>query len=142
MTTLNLKIDDANKVGIEVALHAVNGKARAHAYTDFAEIVRLAEVAEQALAELGLPVKLRAGAAWSEASGSEVANAYNSRRDGTAVRLERRSTGWVLASAARVTLYKEGGGKGRLSLTQAQADEATHRFQSRFSVIPPVTAEA
>lgn len=143
MTTLNIKINEANQVAVEVALHAVNGKSRAHTYTKLAEIARLAERAEVALVELGLPYKLRTGAAWSETSGDEVANAYNSRRDGTAVRLERRSTGWVLVSATKVTLYKEGGGKGRLSLTQAQADEVTRRFQSQFHIIKPVaTTEA
>jgi hypothetical protein len=140
MPALNIKIDEASKAAIEAALHAINGKARAHAYTDLAEIVRLAEAAECALVALGLPKKLRTGAAWSDTSGSAVANAYDNRRDGTTVRLERRSTGWVLASAAKVTLYKEGGGQGRLSLTQAQADEATRRFQSQFHILPPVAA--
>lgn len=142
MTALNIKINEANKVAIEAALHAVNGKSRTHTYTELTEIVRLAERAEDALAKVGLPLKLRTGAAWTETSGDEVANAYKNNRAGTAVRLERRSTGWVLASAAKVTLYKEGGGMGRLSLTQTQADEATRRFRWQFSVIKPVAAVA
>lgn len=135
MTALNIKIAESNKAAIEAALKAVNGKAYDHAYTSFAEIAELAVAAEEALAALNLPLKERAGATWAETSGAPVPNAYKYSREGTTVKLARRGAGWYLVSASRMALYKEGGGKGRLALTEAQAAEATKRFQAGFSVI-------
>ena len=131
---LKIKVTEANRAKIEAALHEVNGKATRHAFTDFSEVEDVADFAELKLAELKLPKNLRAGAIWSETSGSPVANAYKGNRLGTKITLERISTGWALVSIKQATLHKEGGGVGHLALTRHQYDEAAKRVMAGVTV--------
>ncbi len=132
-----IKITTDNAAAIEAALKAVNGKALQHAYAVAYEIEGLAEDAEKQLESLGLPKSGRVGASWTQTSGGKVSNSYAKKchsRTATAVRLERRSTGWFLIEAKKVEVGQSGGGAGLLTLTQAQADDATRRFRARFAV--------
>lgn len=121
-------------------MSTVNGKAIKHAYTTCAEVEHVASGAEQKLANLKLPLTLRAGAVWIETSGLPVANSYDNRRTGTKITLMRKSTGWVMVNAERVTLYKEGGGAGKLVLTRHQYDEAAKRLLAGIEVLETETA--
>lgn len=132
-----IKISEQYAPAIAAALKTVNGRAIDNAYTEFCEIEALAAVAEKALEALDLPKAQRKGAIWCETSGSRVSNAYAAKcrtRAATSIRIERRHGGWWLVSATKATVYQEGGGKGRLTLTKAQADEAHRRFAQGFSV--------
>jgi len=130
-----IKIEAKNAAAIESALKAVNGKSEAHAFTTFNEILFMSEEAEDAIDRLKLPKANRAGAAWRETSGTSVPNSYKGKRNGTRVTIERRSGGWYLTEITQVELYQQGGGAGRLRVTQAQADDAVARFKAGFSVM-------
>jgi hypothetical protein len=133
-----IKIVEDNAIAIEDALKAVNGRAETHAYTEFYEVERLAEMAECELSALDLPKADRAGARWTETSGDKVPNACGKKwhgRNATRVVLERRSAGWYLLSAQKVQIGQSGSGAGRLALTQKQADEAARRLRARFDVL-------
>lgn len=134
-TVKTIAITKDNAARIEAALAAVNGRATAHAYTSFDEIQSIAEAAEKAMDAALILKKSRAGAIWHETSGIEVANSYRGVRKATAVKLIRKSGGWHFDSAHQVEIYKEGDGKGRLWLTEAQAEEAKARFAATLNVM-------
>ena len=133
-----MKITVENRAKIEETLLGVNGRAEQHAYTTLSEIQTLAEAAEAKLEKLGIPKGMRPKAQWLEVSGSSVANAYAkkaSTRKATSVALIRKASGWFLIYASSVPIYKEGGGPGRLLLTQEQASEAIKVFSKQFKTI-------
>jgi hypothetical protein len=139
-----IRITEENATAIESALHAVNGTARQHSFTDYAEIAAVAESAEKEVAAL-VGKTHAAGAMWAETSGQAVCNAYAKQsrtRVATTVRLERRPSGWFLADVKKTKIWQQGGGSGLLTLTQAQADRATEIFRRRFSVAPAAVAVA
>ena len=59
-----IKITADNKTTIESALHDVNGRATAHAYTEFDELAYMVKAAEKKLEGLGIPKNMRKGASW------------------------------------------------------------------------------
>jgi hypothetical protein len=131
-----IKITEKNSAAIVAALAAVNGKATAHAWTTFGDIDYLARVAEVKLLDLVGSQKAAVGASFRATSGSKVANSYKYSRSGTAVTLERRSTGWFLVHAAEQTLYPNTGGDRRLVLTQAQDAKAVEVLRSTYMISP------
>lgn len=130
-----IKIDSANAAAIKAALAAVNGNATAHAYTEFSEIEAVAKLAQKRIEALGIAKARQAGAQFEIASGEAVPSAYKYTRSGTRVCLLRRAGGWYLTDVARADVYKEGGGRGTLRLTQAQADEAHKVLAAEFIVL-------
>lgn len=135
-----IKITEENKAAIEAALSAVNGRATAHTFTKFSEIQYMAATAEAKFNTLSIPKAVRKGATWGETSGCAVANAYAkkcSTRAATWVTLERRSSDWFLTGAGKTEVYKDGGGPGRLTLTEAQAAKAIEVFSQQFRVAKP-----
>lgn len=119
-----IKITADNAATIEAALAEVNGKARQHTYTDYSEIEALARGAEKRLEQLNIAKVRRAGASFTETSGSAVANSYKNTRIGTTATIERKGAGWYLVAVSAATLFSNGGGKGRLTMTAAQDAEA------------------
>lgn len=139
-----IRITEENATAIEAALHAVNGTARQHSFTDYAEIAAVAESAEKEVVAL-VGKTHAAGATWVETSGQAMCNAYAKKartRVATTVKLERRPSGWFLASITKTEIWQAGGGAWMLTLTQAQADRATEIFRRRFSVAPAAVAIA
>lgn len=128
-----IKIDIKNAATIEAALAAVNGRAEAHTYTTFYEVADVAAKAEAALENLLLKGD-RPGARWSKTSGSKVANSYKNSRLATTVVLERKTAGWYLVEVHSVSVMESGGGKGRLTLTQAQDAAAKALLQKQYRV--------
>lgn len=117
-------------------LKAVNGHSRAHTYTEFSEIEHLVNCAEEELAELDIPKTQRTGAVWYQTSGSAVANSYyGNQRNATTVKLERKRSGWYLAAVSSATVYKEGGGRGKLYLPKKVAELALARFSEKLNVL-------
>lgn len=132
-----IKIHPDNASAIEAALKEVNGRAYDHAYTEFSEVQRLADEAENYLSSIGLPIGMRSGAEWHETSGSAVSNAYARKaftRRATAVTLSRKSSSWYLVSVKGVDIRKDGGGSGVMTLTPAQDVEAIRRFKTKYRV--------
>ena len=136
-----IKITQANAQKIVAALAAVNGRATAHAYTEYHEIARAAEAAERRLEGLGIQKAARAGAVLWSVSGHSVPSAYKYSRQATGVRLERRATGWFFASASPVTIWKEGGASDLL-LTEEQDARAVEVLRMGYRVQRPVAAIA
>lgn len=128
-----IKITAENAAAIELVLHEANGRSTAHAYTTFGEIADVASGAEKALAGLMLK-KDFSGAVWRETSGGSVPNSYKGIRNGTAITIERRSAAWYLVSVSQVSLFKAGGGAGRLQLTTEQDAAAVAKLRSQYSV--------
>jgi hypothetical protein len=135
-----IRITPENAEAIEAALAAVNGKAERHAYTLTSELDRLARAAEAELMSLVGAEKYAPGATWVETSGATVANSYGYRRDATRVTLTRRPTGWFLTEATSVQIHAQGGGRGRLTLTQAQDERAVAVLRARYAVAAPAVA--
>lgn len=134
-----IKIDDkaTNLNAIERELANINGAAHQHTYSVASQIAQIAEAAEEKLADLGIPAKYRTGAAFIKTSGDPVPKAYAKKsrsRIATRVTLERRATGWFLAACQRTDIHADGGGKGRLILTAAQAEIARNQFEKQFCV--------
>ena len=72
-----------------------------------------------------------------ETSGGAVASCYVKKgfsRAATRVTLERRATGWLLASASATAVGASGGGKGALILTIEQDAEAVRLLRASYSV--------
>jgi hypothetical protein len=139
-----IRITEGNATAIEAALHAVNGTARQHSFTDYAKIAAVAESAEKEVSAL-VGKTHASGATWVETSGEAVCNSYAKQsrtRVATTVQLERRSSGWFLTGVAKTEIWQSGGGAGRLTLTQVQADRAAEIFRRRFSVAPAAVAIA
>lgn len=134
MKTIKIAIE--NTTAIESSLAAVNGRAATHTYNTFSEIEGLADRAEARLAALGLPKSERIGAEWHETSGSAVSNSYDRKghsRRATAVCLVRKGAGWYLIDARGVDIGQQGGGAGRLTLTDDQDDECVRRLRASYS---------
>lgn len=130
-----IKIVESNAAAIEAVLDEVNGRATAHTYTHFSDILELATNAEAKLERLKIKVKSRVGAILTSESGDSVPNCYKGSRKTTFVRIDRRSTGWFLSSVQSSSSYQEAGST-RLHLTQAQATDAMNGFQDRnFSIL-------
>jgi hypothetical protein len=135
-----IKITEKNSAAIVAILASVNGKAELHAWTTFDDIDYLARVAEVRLLDLVGSQKAAAGAEFRATSGAKVANSYKYSRSGTAVTLERRSTGWFLVYAAEQTLYPNTGGERKLTLTAAQDAKAIEVLRSSYLIAPSTAA--
>lgn len=133
---MKVKIEEKNASAIEAALKAVNGRATAHAYTDYAEIAALADESEKEVLALVGSRKAAVGAVVESTSGGKVPNAYAKiarNRVGTTVKIERFATGWFLTGVKSATIYQSGG-SDRLTLTEAQDAEAVKRLRSQYLV--------
>lgn len=128
-----MKIELKNAAAIEARLKQVNGRAEQHAYTTFREIECLAAAAEKRLLDL-VYKKDAPGAVYCETSGGRVPNSYRSTRNGTSVRLERKTAGWYLADVSQTTIYQDGGGDGVLILTPGQDAAAVALFRKQYRV--------
>jgi len=136
------RIADKNRAAIFHILATVNGRATSHTFTTYHEIEQIAAAAEKQVVDLVGSQKAAVGARLQATSGGKVANAYKYARSGTSVTIERRSTGWFLIDASEATLYADGGGARRLTLTAEQDKRAVELFRAGYSVAPAVVIEA
>lgn len=128
-----IKITVENKDVIEAALKNINGRSEAHAYTTFNEIDSLRKDAERKLEALLYKKDFR-GAIYEETSGGKVANCYKGIRNGTKVRLIRKSSDWFITDIEQKQLFQSGGGKGQLILTEAQDSVAKLKLSESYFV--------
>ena len=92
---------------VEAALLAVDGKSKEHTFTDYSKIAEVVQDAESGLEKLGILKKDAAGAKFIAYSGGTVPNSYKYSRTGTAIQLERKSSGWHLTSIKTYNLYQK-----------------------------------
>lgn len=130
---MKIKVSKENAKKIEQALHEVNCRATAHAYTTFDEIEEITKRGENLLNRL-LYKKDYAKAIYTSTSGDSVANAYNYSRNATEAVLLRTKTAWFLMGLKRVPIYTSPG-KEWLRLTKAQDEAAKSKLSEKYSVI-------
>ena len=115
-----MKINTTNRAALAAAVQEANGAARAH--TASAHEVALAAVeAEATLADFGLPVSARPGAAAAYTSGEALPNAYAYLPIRTHVVLVRGSRDWF---ARFIGAYKGDYKPLRVELSPEQLETA------------------
>jgi len=132
MTKAHIKIDAKNCEKIVQALAEVNGRASAHVFEFYSQIARLAETAEKALAELGVPKISRKGAAYTAESGEKLPSAYKYSATTTFVEIERNASAWYLVKIKRSELYPCQRPSAFLSLTSAQDEIAVAKLRGGY----------
>jgi len=127
-----IKLTGANKIAIEAALLAVNGKACVHTYTRASELISGAALAELALAKLGLPKSARKGARVLVASGQKLPSAYKYKVRITHATLVRGASGWTLTELTSIETWYGGG--SMLTLTTAQDERIVAGVRAGYRV--------
>jgi hypothetical protein len=127
-----IKINVENFPAIEAALKAVNGKASAHTCTTGGDVYSIAHMAEAKLDRLGLPKSHYAGAVFIAQSGDVLPARYGYKAQTTNIRIERRSTGWVLTDITNSVLYPKSKPDRLLVLTEAQDAKAVEVLRRAY----------
>ena len=128
-----IKITETNAEAINAAIAEVEGRASSRT-CNFDDCQRAVWLAEKHPALHLLPKKDHVGTRASYQQGVSLPNSYKYRAEATALRIERRSTGWFLIGVHRGDCSNNQPEKVFVSLSKAQADEATRRFAAQFSV--------
>jgi hypothetical protein len=119
----------------DLAAALASAQPRASVNTiDTDRLVALAKLAETELYLLDLAPSSRTGATYTHHAGGPSANAYKYRQGCTQVQLVRKTDGWHLLQASRVSVYPKQSALNNLTLTQIQAARALAKFKSSFSV--------
>lgn len=127
-----IKLSPAN---VDHLLQIANRLSKnAHTFSVTAEILEIAQRAEDHLSALGIPSAKRKGATVVALSGEPVSNSYKFSRKGTLVTLERAATVWKFRSAHSGAVYKEGGYE-RLHLTAEQDALAVANLRKSYMVL-------
>jgi len=132
MTKTTIKIDPKNCEKIVQALAEVNGRASAHVFEFYSQIARLAETAEKALAEFGVPKISRKGAVYTAESGEKLPSAYKYCAQATSVVIERGASAWYIVEIKRSELYPCQRPTASLCLTSAQDEIAVARLRAGY----------
>lgn len=127
-----IKIVEANAAAIDEALEAANGKAASFALTKASEIIAIARMSEQRIADLS--VRSRNGVTVQFTPAGPTASSYKYGAISTEVVLERRGAGWYLIGVRRTTLYPRARQRLMINISRAQADEIARRALSAFAV--------
>ena len=130
---MKIKIEKDNADKIESALHEINGTAKSHTLTSYAELEYAVEKLAKKLNAIGLVPSKRKGAYFLYESGSAVPNAYKNTRVGTRVRIDAVSEYFYLTSIEKITLYNQAG-KEKIFLTLDQSAYLVDKFQKQWSV--------
>jgi len=137
-----IKIDLKNCGKIVQALAEVNGRASAHVFESYTQIARLAEVAEKALAEFGVPKSARKGAAYTAESGETLPGAYRYRAQTTFVVIERGASAWYLVKIERSEIYPRQRPNVFLCLTSAQDEIAITELRGGYRLLAIAAIDA
>ena len=120
-------------IAVETALSLVNGKSKEHTFTDYLQIADVVQDAESGLEKLGILKKDAAGAKLKAYSGKAVANSYKYCRDGTAIEIERKSSGWHLTSIKTYNLYQKPP-QNQFILTEKQDACAIASLRQKYNI--------
>jgi hypothetical protein len=122
-----IKIEDT--AAIEAALAAINGRAESFTITSAAQVAKIAEQAEQALAN-SLTKAARAGARVSYTPAGPSAKSYKRAAVSTTIGLERRAAGWVLIAIDRTEVFPRSPSRLHIALSPEQHMAAAIRAVS------------
>jgi hypothetical protein len=129
-----IKINVENSPAIAAALKAVNGKATTHTFTTGGAVHAIADLAEANLDRLNLPKSHRVGAVFVQQSGEVLPARYNNRAITTNIRIERKSSGWVLTDISPSGLYPRSNPDRMLILTEAQDAKAIEVLRRAYLI--------
>lgn len=116
---LPIAIDPKNRALLQQCLDTLQGRAYADVLTAD-DVMNHANAAERSLESAGIAPSYRIGASFSVSPSGPSANAYKYSRDGTVIQLERKSRGWLLVRAFRVTVWPRQRGRQVLTMTFQQ----------------------
>jgi len=103
MKTL-IPITDRNNNVIAAALKKINGRAKAHAFTEYDELKSVVSDAESRLVALGIPEAQQVGVVFRQQSGSRMASAYGSMAKTTVVEVTKEKSQWSLTGVDEAAL--------------------------------------
>jgi hypothetical protein len=129
-----IKINVENFPAIASALKAVNGKASTHTFTTGGDVHAIADLAEAKLDALNLPKNHRAGAVFIAQSGEVLPARYGYKAQSTNIRIERRSTGWVLTDITISVLYPKSKPDRFLVMTEVQDTKAIEVLRRAYLI--------
>jgi hypothetical protein len=129
---MKIAIETKNKDKICEALAAINGKAREHTFSTYAQIFEIAQDAEILLTKLVNKCDA-VGAVYTATSGDKMPNSYKYVRIATKVILTRGSKGWFLTDIKTDSVWSSGGSKG-LTLTTGQDSKAVERLRLKYKI--------
>ena len=132
---MKIKLTDANKIKIEAILKEVNGRADAHTYTRFGDLLGVAHRAEKTLINLGLAKSNHKGAFYVSESGNETPSAYKYPHVITSVKIERFSTGWFIVGAFQDELWPRQAPSQSVYITDEQETLILQKLRSQYKVI-------
>lgn len=125
-----IRIEDT--FAVEAALAAVNGRATSFTITSPEQVARIADKAEQALAN-SLTKAARTGARVSYTPAGPSAKSYKQAAVSTTIGLERRAAGWVVIAIDRATVHPASPSLLRIALSPEQHMAATIRAISEVA---------
>ncbi|MHB1664456.1 MAG: hypothetical protein ACYCT7_04240 [bacterium] len=131
---MQIKIIEKNRRKIKTAIKKVEGKSRVNLLS-VQNIFDFADMAENKLNGLKIPIKNRASAIYRFCPECPTAKAYEFQQGATDIRIIRRCTGWYVDSIDRVLLYPQTNEINRLGLTIEQREIAIAHFCKRFDII-------
>lgn len=130
---LPILVTAANAPQIQLVLDTIQGRAFAEILTA-SEVVQLAATAESALETAGIAATYRPGSIFCWTPSGPSANAYKYGRDGTSVALERKSSGWQMIRAFRITVWPKQRGRQVLTLTPTQKQIVLRLTMREYSI--------
>lgn len=132
---MKIKIVEKNAAKIEAALELINGKATAHTYTTFAEVLSQAVLAEHKREKIFLLKKDAAGLQAQAISGDTMPVCYTYGRKATRLKIERNATGaWFVIEIVATSIFPSGGYDAQLHLTPQQNICAMKGLQNQYVV--------
>ena len=121
ISTLSEMID-AKVTDIEAALVYINGQAKAHTITTYAEVWAVADRAEVLLDSRGVSKKNRVGTTVAYDPSGPSAKAYKYGAISTTITLKRVADGWRLVGVNRITAWPQSPETFNLTISPEAAD--------------------
>ena len=112
----------AKAEGIEAALSSVNGQAKAHTISTYAEVWTVADRAEALLDTRGVSKKNRVGTTVVYNTSGPSAKAYKYGAISTTIHLKRVADGWRLVGVNRYTAWPQSPETFNLTISPEAAD--------------------
>ena len=136
-----LAISTSNATQLQRSLDKIQAKSTAD-ILNAGDVIGLAEKAELRLHGISINKRDRTGAKFTVTPAGPECRAYKYSRLGTAVELQRRSRGWVLAQATRVVTYPCQPKKESLKLTDKQKVNLLQKIMVRWSISSAIASLA
>jgi len=118
---------------LSAALDSIQGNARADVLVG-SDLLQFAEAAERKMEHAGIAASYRSGATLRVTPSGPSCTAYKYARMGTAVRLERKASGWIIVDAVRQKAWPRQQGRQQLTLTPRQKQLVLKHAMSIYGI--------